>query len=287
MSNRSIHSSDAEENIITFDDNIDIEQIANSDQDSNSVSSKSSQSYNKSFQQYQQQPKPEINKNENTIRKLDLLTTLSSYKSNGHYVQNMGINTPLEELEYEVHRVKKISQVKNNVDVYKKMLLSGVGGIEMINNFSPKKFALSGWSRNFANKDIHDCESYLQQIAEEEGQLMDPRWMLIITVIGSGVSYHFSKSFAQALGNSLGNSLGDDIMKGLSDNPDLLKNLMKKSDKGPSFDLDADDISIVSSDDTDSEYEGVNVGPSTPTPTPKKRKYNRKKKLDEKNSVTI
>ena len=43
---------------------------------------------------------------------------------------------------------------------------------------------------------------------------MDPRWMLMFTVVGSGVSYHYMQSVSTALGSALGNTLGEDIIAG-------------------------------------------------------------------------
>ena len=276
----------SEANQVNFEDNIDIGQIANSDSGSSNSSKKSSASSGL-YQELREdedikphQDQPQQSKQDIMRRKLDLLTTLHSYKARGHMVQNMTISTPLNDLEFEVHRVKKLANVKNNVEVYKKMLISGVGGAELINNYSPKKLALSGWSRNFAANTIHECEPYLHQIAEEEGQLMDPRWMLMVVVIGSGVTYHFSQSFAAALGNSLGNSLGEDIMAKLSENPEVLKNMMGGGKKapGPSFDIDVASVLSDSSSDSDSDFDGEVAGPSTPAPVRAKRKYVRKVK---------
>ena len=291
-------SSDGSVEEVNFEDNIDIGQIAGSEsgseksEDSNASSSGSEDTL---YKEMRESPKDEVfqeqkaqqSKQDILRRKLDLLTTLSSYRERGFICQKMSMSTPLNDLEYEVHRVKKISLIKNNVEVYKKMLISGVGGVEVINRFSPKKFALNGWSNHFKNTTINECEPYLLQIAEEEGQLMDPRWMLMFTVVGSGVSYHYMQSVSTALGNALGNTLGEDIIAGLAENPDIVKNLLAKKQQknvaGPSFDIDdVESVSIVSSSD-ESDF-GVEE-PSTPPPKAK-RKYTRKKVIPG-NAITI
>ncbi len=285
------HSSQEDVHQVNFEDNIDIGKIARSDSEESGSVSNASESEEELYRTQEDNfgnPNPsnlnaQESRQEQMRKKLDLLTQLNWYGQNGHIVQKLTIHSSLQDLEFEVHRVKKLSQIQNNVDVYKDLLVSGVAGIEMVNRFSPKKLALDGWSKNFQNGTIHKCEPYLHQIAQEDGQLMDPRFMLMITVLGSGVQFHFSQAMATALGNGLGNSLGEDIMSKLADNPEMLQNLLggdKKGKKmsGPSFDLESENASVISDSIDSSDDDDIPPPPTTPKP---KRKYVRKQKTGE------
>jgi hypothetical protein len=170
-----------------------------------------------------------VSKHELT-EKIKIITTLQEYKDRGTAVQNLTINDSLEDLNVELERVRRFVQIHGTVDSYKTMLMLFVNIVELVNNFSRRRFHLKDWGQHFINYDLQKAENYIFMMVEENKRVMSPAAMLIFTVVGSAAFHHFthvvSEKVGEKMGSVFGNELASTLIKHFTKNPDALSNIM-------------------------------------------------------------
>jgi hypothetical protein len=153
-------------------------------------------------------------------KKFDLLCKFERLRDKGVKLpKTFSMSSNWEEMDLEYKRLIEHRQLDNSVKAQKKMLLSFVSGIEMLNTrFDPFKIQLDGWSENI-NENINDGE--YDQIFEElfykyrDSMDMAPELKLVGHIAMSGFWYHITQNMAKTLMPNLMNN----VMK---QNPDLM-----------------------------------------------------------------
>lgn len=170
-------------------------------------------------------------------KKFDLLCKFERLRDKGVKLpKNFSMSSSLEEMELEYKRIIEHRQLDNSVKLQKKMLLSFVSGVEMLNGkFDPFDLHLDGWSES-VNESIDNSE--YDTIFEElyykykDTVNMAPELKLAGMVAMSGFWYHITQNMAK---NFMPNIMNN-VMK---QNPDLMNhfqqatmNTMRQSNPG-------------------------------------------------------
>ena len=102
----------------------------------------------------------------------------------------------LDEMEAEYNRIKKDLETEQGVRFQRKMLMTCVSGIEMLNNrFDPFDVQLDGWSES-VNENIGDYDDVFEELYEKyrgTGK-MAPELRLLFMLGGSALMFHMTKS---------------------------------------------------------------------------------------------
>lgn len=161
---------------------------------------------------------------------------------------NLDMNNSLDEIKNECARVRNEIQTEKTVGFYKRMLLLGVQGIEMVNNkFDPLGIDLDGWSEamgyNLENQEYDETITELYEKYKGTGS-MSPELKLIFMIISSAAMFTVSKKIStmdagSAFANVLGNFVGGVPQQNSIPNPNELKNMRMEAtetteDQGPS-----------------------------------------------------
>ena len=107
------------------------------------------------------------------------------------------MNNSLDEIRNEHERVRNEIQTERSVAFFKRMLLLGVQGIEMLNNrFDPLGVDLDGWSGamgySMENQEYDEVMAELYEKYKGRGQ-MSPEMKLIFMIISSATMFTISK----------------------------------------------------------------------------------------------
>ena len=130
----------------------------------------------------------------------------------------LDMNSSLDEIKNEYERVRNEIQTERSVAFFKRMLLLGVQGIEMMNTrFDPLGVDLDGWSEamgySMENQEYDEVMAELYEKYKGKGQ-MSPEMKLIFMIISSATMFTISKKitkmdssnpFASLIGNLVGN----------------------------------------------------------------------------------
>ena len=130
----------------------------------------------------------------------------------------LDMNNSLDEIRNEYERVRNEIQNERSVAFFKRMLLLGVQGVEMLNNkFDPLGVDLDGWSEamgySMENQEYDEVMSELYGKYKGHGQ-MSPELRLIFMIISSATMFTISKkitkmdtgdTFTSLLGGLMGN----------------------------------------------------------------------------------
>ena len=130
----------------------------------------------------------------------------------------LDMNCSLDEIKNEYERVRNEIQTERSVAFFKRMLLLGVQGVEMMNNrFDPLGVDLDGWSEamgySMENQEYDEVMAELYEKYKGRGQ-MSPEMKLIFMIISSATMFTISKkitkmdssnAFASFIGSMMGN----------------------------------------------------------------------------------
>ena len=130
----------------------------------------------------------------------------------------LDMNSSLDSIRNEYERVRNEIQTERSVAFFKRMLLLGVQGIEMMNTkFDPLGVDLDGWSEamgySMENQEYDEVMAELYEKYKGRGQ-MSPEMKLIFMIISSATMFTISKKitkmdssnpFASIIGNLVGN----------------------------------------------------------------------------------
>ena len=159
------------------------------------------------------------NKNDDIRReKSELLFKFSKLNIKGKWSSlKLDMNSTLDDIKNEYERVKNEIQTERSVAFFKRMLLLGVQGVEMLNNkFDPVGVDLDGWSEamgySMENQEYDEVMAELYEKYKGRGQ-MSPEVKLIFMIISSATMFTISKkitkmdssnAFASFIGNLVG-----------------------------------------------------------------------------------
>ena len=159
------------------------------------------------------------NKNDDIRReKSELLFKFSKLNIKGKWSSlKLDMNSTLDDIKNEYERVKNEMQTERSVAFFKRMLLLGVQGVEMLNNkFDPVGVDLDGWSEamgySMENQEYDEVMAELYEKYKGRGQ-MSPEVKLIFMIISSATMFTISKkitkmdssnAFASFIGNLVG-----------------------------------------------------------------------------------
>lgn len=146
------------------------------------------------------------------LYKLEKITSKSKWRS-----AKMDMNNSLDEIRNEYERVSNEMKTERSVAFFKRMLLLGVQGIEMVNNrFDPLGVDLDGWSEamgySLENQEYDEVLADLYEKYKGSGQ-MSPEMKLVFMIISSATMFTISKKitkldssnmFANFIGNLTG-----------------------------------------------------------------------------------
>ena len=180
---------------------------------------------------------PQMSFEEIQQKKFDLLCKFERLRDKGvRLPKTFSMSSSYEEMDMEYRRLVEHRQLDNSVKTQKKMLLSFVSGVEMLNGkFDPFELQLNGWSEN-VNESLNDGE--YDQIFEDlfykykDTVNMAPEIKLAGMIAMSGFWYHITQNMAK---NFMPNIMNN-VMK---QNPDLMNqfqqatmNTMSQSNPG-------------------------------------------------------
>jgi len=159
------------------------------------------------------------NRNDDIRReKSELLFKFSKLNIKGKWSSlKLDMNSSLEDIKNEYERVRNEIQTERSVAFFKRMLLLGVQGVEMLNTkFDPMGVDLDGWSEamgySMENQEYDEVMAELYEKYKGRGQ-MSPEVKLIFMIISSATMFTISKkitkmdssnSFASFIGNLVG-----------------------------------------------------------------------------------
>ena len=128
----------------------------------------------------------------------------------------LDMNNSLDEIRNEYERVKNEIQTERSVGFFKRMLLLGVQGIEMMNTkFDPLGVDLDGWSEamgySMENQEYDEVMAELYEKYKGAGQ-MSPEVKLIFMIISSATMFTISKKITKLDSNNALKSLIGGLM---------------------------------------------------------------------------
>lgn len=146
------------------------------------------------------------------LYKLDKLST----KNKGRILP-MTMNNTLDEIRNEYERISNEMKTERSVSFFKRMLLLGVQGIEMLNTrFDPMGVDLEGWSEamgySLENQEYDEVLAELYEKYKGVGQ-MSPEVKLVFMIISSATMFTISKKITKmdssnAFKNIIGSFVG-------------------------------------------------------------------------------
>jgi hypothetical protein len=160
------------------------------------------------------------NKNDDIRKeKSELLCKFSKLNVKGKWSSlRLDMNNSLDDIRNEYERVRSEIQNDRSVAFFKRMLLLGVQGVEMLNNkFDPVGVDLDGWSESMGysleNQEYDEVLAELYEKYKSSGN-MSPEVKLIFMIISSATMFTITKkitkmdssnSFVNMIGNMMGN----------------------------------------------------------------------------------
>jgi hypothetical protein len=131
---------------------------------------------------------------------------------------NMDMNNSLDEIRNEYERISNDMKTERSVSFFKRMLLLGVQGVEMLNTkFDPLGVDLDGWSEamgySMENQEYDEVMAELYEKYKGSGQ-MSPEVKLIFMIISSATMFTISKKISKldssnAFKNIIGSFVGN------------------------------------------------------------------------------
>jgi hypothetical protein len=184
---------------------------------SSSISSSSSSISTGDTKQKRRKEKAIIKENRNDeIRKekSEFLFKFNKMNVKGKWSSlHLDMNSSLDDIKNEYERVRNEIQTERSVSFFKRMLLLGVQGIEMMNTkFDPLGVDLDGWSEamgySMENQEYDEVMAELYEKYKGRGQ-MSPEVKLIFMIISSATMFTITKKITKSdSNNALKNFIG-------------------------------------------------------------------------------
>jgi len=142
-------------------------------------------------------PAPELTLDQIREKKERILYDMERLRRRGiRFPRTFTMASDLQEMEAEYNRIKKDLETEQAVRFQRKMLMTCVSGIEMLNNrFDPFDIQLDGWSES-VNENVGDYDDVFEELYEKyRGQgKMAPELRLLFMLGGSALMFHMTKS---------------------------------------------------------------------------------------------
>lgn len=140
---------------------------------------------------------PELTPSQIREKKERILYDIERLRRRGiRFPRSFTMASDLEEMEAEYNRIKKDMETEQAVRFQRKMLMTCVSGIEMLNNrFDPFDIQLDGWSES-VNENVGDYDEVFEELYEKyrgSGK-MAPELRLLFMLGGSALMFHMTKS---------------------------------------------------------------------------------------------
>jgi hypothetical protein len=154
------------------------------------------------------------------IEKQEILYQMDRLESKGFRLpRKFSMQSELEEMRSEYHRILREKEVDASVRFQRKMLMACVTGVEFLNcRFDPFDIKLDGWSEQ-VHENILDYDDIFEELHEKykgSGKKMAPELRLLMSLSGSAFMFHLTSSMfkQQPLPG---------VEQVLRSNPDLMK----------------------------------------------------------------
>lgn len=133
--------------------------------------------------------------------------------------RKFSMQSPLEEMRSEFHRILREKEVDASVRFQRKMLMAFVTGIEFLNTrFDPFDVRLDGWSEH-VHENVNDYDDIFEELHEKykaTGKKMAPELRLLMSLSGSAFMFHLTSSMFKQ-------SQLPGVEQVIRSNPDLMK----------------------------------------------------------------
>lgn len=152
--------------------------------------------------------------------KTEILYQFDRLESKGYRVpRKFTIQSDLDEMRAEYHRIVREKEVDASVRFQRKMLMSTVTGIEYLNGrFDPFDVKLDGWSES-VHENVNDYDDIFEELHDKyksSGKKMAPELRLLLSLSGSAFMFHLtSRMFNQ--------SKVPDVEEVIRSDPELMK----------------------------------------------------------------
>lgn len=133
--------------------------------------------------------------------------------------RKFSMQSSLEEMRSEFHRILREKEVDASVRFQRKMLMAFVTGIEFLNTrFDPFDVRLDGWSEH-VHENVNDYDDIFEELHEKykaTGKKMAPELRLLMSLSGSAFMFHLTSSMFKQ-------SQLPGVEQVIRSNPDLMK----------------------------------------------------------------
>ena len=170
-----------------------------------------------------QQHQPLPTQQDETIDKerIELLNKFSRLEAKGVKMnQRFTAYSDINDMRHEYQRLTYASQLEASIKFQRRVLMAGSTGIEFCNKrFNPFDVELDGWSENVM-ENIDEYDNIFEElfVKYRESVQVAPEIRLLMTLGGSAMMFHFTKTMFQAAMPSM-----NDVVK---QNPDLVRNMV-------------------------------------------------------------
>lgn len=151
--------------------------------------------------------------------KSELLYKFNKLNTKGRWSSlRLDMNNSLDDVRNEYERVKNEIQSERSVAFFKRMMLLGIQGVEMLNTkFDPVGVDLDGWSEamgySLENQEYDDVLAELYQKYKGAGE-MSPEVKLIFMIVSSATMFTISKKITKLdSSNAFSNMIGSLVSK--------------------------------------------------------------------------
>jgi hypothetical protein len=165
------------------------------------------------------------------MEKSEFLYKFNKLNANGKFSSlKLDMNNSLDEIRNEYERIKNEIQTDRSVAFFKRMLLLGVQGVEMLNTrFDPLGVDLDGWSESMGysleNQEYDEVMAELYEKYKGKGQ-MSPEMKMIFMIISSATMFTITKKITKMessnpFKNFIGNFVGGNQVPQMSQMPQM------------------------------------------------------------------
>ena len=163
---------------------------SNSSSESDNTSSSNSKIVKKKSSDPRQRLMNELNEKREIIYQIDRL------ESKGFKIPfKFNMNSDIEEMRHEYHRIVKEKELDASVRFQQKMLMAIVSGTEYLNNrYDPFAIKLDGWSEQI-NENMNDYDDIFEELHQKyksSGKKMAPEMRLFVSLSGSAFMFHLT-----------------------------------------------------------------------------------------------
>ena len=160
--------------------------------------------------------------------KKEILYQMDRLEAKGYRLpRKFSMQTDLEEMRAEYHRVLREKEVDASIRFQRKMMMAFVNGVEFLNTrFDPFNVKLDGWSEK-VHEDINDYDDIFEELHDKyksTGSKMAPELRLLLSLSGSAFMFHLTNSMFKQ-------SSIPGVEQVLRSNPDLMKQFQQAAAK--------------------------------------------------------